>query len=181
MSLRKNFKKLPEATKAEFTERLTLGVEKRYWTVIKGAELDKLRRLEGGGHFLPANYVLKDPAGTSSTKARLMLDPLQVFNGTLLTPVNVENKIGDVLRCQQALTIIGTQDIHKAFFRLRLSPAAKKIVFIMDMNSQGELTADDTPGTRLVAVSVDVSVMGINQTPLLLALVLPKELEALQQ
>ena len=53
MSLRKNFKKLPEATKAEFTERLTLGVEKRYWTVIKGAELDKLRRLEGGGHFLP--------------------------------------------------------------------------------------------------------------------------------
>ena len=55
MSLRKNFKKLLEATKAEFTQRLTEGVEKGYWTVIKGADLDKLQRPDGGGHFLRAN------------------------------------------------------------------------------------------------------------------------------
>ena len=92
MSLRKNFKKLPKATKAEFTERLTLGVEKGYWTVIKGAELHKLRRAEGGGHFLLANYVLKDPAEMLSTKARLVLDPSKVFKRTLLTQVNVKKK-----------------------------------------------------------------------------------------
>ena len=41
----------------------------------------------------------------------------------------------------------------------------------MDITADGQLTADDTPGTRLVAVSIDVSVMGVSQTPLLLALV----------
>ena len=91
MSLRKNFKKLPEATKGEFGQRLTKGIGKGYWSLIEGADLDKLQRPEGGGHFLPANYVLKDPAGTSSTKARLVLDPSQMYNTTLLAPINVEN------------------------------------------------------------------------------------------
>ena len=94
----------------------------------------------------------------------------QVFNSTLLTPVNLEKKIGDVLQCQQASTIIETQDIAEAFFRLRLSPAAKNIVFLMDITEDVRLTADVTPGNRLVAVSFDVSGMEVSQTPLLLAL-----------
>ena len=94
-------------------------------------------------------------------KARLRLDPPQVFNSTLLAPVNVENKIGDVFRCQQALGIFATQDIKEAFFRLWLSPAAKKIVFLMDITEDGQLTADDGPGTRLVVVRVNMSVMEV--------------------
>ena len=129
MSLRKNFKKLPDASKAEFTQRLTEGIGKGYWTVIEGADLDKLRRPEGGGHFLPANDVLKDPEGTASTKGRLMLDPSQVFNGILLTPINVENKIQDVRRKVQSLGIVATQDIKEAFFRLRLSQQPKESCF----------------------------------------------------
>ena len=41
----------------------------------------------------------------------------------------------------------------------------------MNMTEDRQLTADDTPGTEIVAISLDVSVMGVSQTPLLLALV----------
>ena len=58
MSLRKTFKKLLEAKKTEFTQHLIKGVGKGYWTKIQGAELDKLQRPWGGGHFFPANNVL---------------------------------------------------------------------------------------------------------------------------
>ena len=136
------------------------------------------------------------------------MDTSQVFNGTLLTQINLEKKIQDVIRKVQSLAIVATQDIKEAFFRLRLSPAAKRILFLMDINSQGELTADDAQATRLVGVKVNISVIGVSQTPLLLALVrgdlhldailqfmiremayvddlptsvLPKEIEALQQ
>ena len=50
-------------------------------------------------------------------------------------------------------------------------PAAKKITFLMDITEDGQLTAYDSPGNRLVAVSVNLSGMGVSQTPLLPALV----------
>ena len=60
-------------------------------------------------------------------KARLVLDTSQVFNGTLLTPINLENKIQDVIRKVQSLGIVATQDIKEAFFRLRLSPVTARL------------------------------------------------------
>ena len=64
-----------------------------------------------------------------------------------------------------------TQDVKEVFFRLRLLPAAKKIVFLMETTEDGQLTAYDSPGNRPVALSVNLSVMGVSQTPLLPALV----------
>ena len=170
-SLRRDFIKLLAATRQEFTKRLKDGVSKEYWNVIEGAELDKLRHPDGRGHFLPANYVLKDPQGGASTKAILVFNPSQAYNTTLLAPTNVENRIQDVLRKIQSLGIVATQDIQEAFFRLGLSPAAEKMLFLMDLTEDGQLTTDNTPGTRLVAVAKAVSIMGVSQLPLLLALV----------
>ena len=89
-----------------------------------------------------------------------------------MAPINVENKIQDVLRKIQSLGIVATQDIQEAFFRLRLAPnAANIILFLMDLTEDGKLTAEDTNTTRLVAVAVLVSIMGVSQSPLLQALV----------
>ena len=65
LSLRKSTASLSSAAKAEFSKRLTQGVKRGFWSI---QEVDKMRALGSGAHFLPAGFVLKDPAGSASTK-----------------------------------------------------------------------------------------------------------------
>ena len=124
-------------------------------------EVDKLRALGSGAHFLPVVYVLKDPAGAATTKVRLILDPSQAFNGRLLSVYNAESTISSVLRKLQALPVVTVQDIKTAFWRLRLSPAqSKQSTFLMGWEPEGGeyrkcvLTEQATSTSRLVAVAV---------------------------
>ena len=65
LSLRKSTASLCSAAKAEFSKRLSQGVKRGFWSI---QEVDKMRALGSGAHFLPAGFVLKDPAGSASTK-----------------------------------------------------------------------------------------------------------------
>ena len=100
-----------------------------------------------------------------------------MYNGQLLPPVNIENNISSVLRKLQSLPICGVQDIKEAYFRLRLADSrAQPLVFLMDWEAaggkdgRGTLIAEQTTTSQLVGVVVDVSVMGINQSGIMLAL-----------
>ena len=171
--LRKAFSKLGDEVKSEFIKRLTKGVEKDYWEIIDGDELDKLRQPGSQAHFLPAGYALKSASGTKcSTKCRLVLDPSGVYNDTLVKPANVEQPISGVLRKIQAVPVVACQDISEAFFRLKVDEAStNQLVFLMDWDpTTGELTAEPTPNTRLVGVRVKSVIMGVNQSPCLLSL-----------
>ena len=70
-------------------------MSKGLWEVV---ELDRLRILGSGAHFLPAAYVLKDPQGRATTKVRLVLDPSMGYNRRLISVYNAENTIASVLR-----------------------------------------------------------------------------------
>ena len=132
-SLRKSAASLPPAAKAEFSKRLTQGVKRGFWSI---QEIDKMRSLKGGCHFLPAGFVLKDPAGSLTAKVRLVLDPSQAYNGRLLAPFNAESTLASVLRKLQALPVVAVQDIETAFWRLRLAQQ-KQLCFLMDFEPQG--------------------------------------------
>ena len=109
LSLRKSTASLSSAVKAEFSKRLSQGVKRGFWSI---QEVDKMRALGSGAHFLPAGFVLKDPAGSASTKVRLVLDPSQAFNGRLLAPFNAESTLASVLHKLQALPVVAVQDIE---------------------------------------------------------------------
>ena len=153
-SLRKSALSLPAAAKAEFSRRLTQGVPNGFWSVEEVADMRKLKDV----HFLPAGFVCKDPAGSSTTKVRLVLDPSQGYNSRLLAPYNAESTLASVLRKLQGIPVIAVQDIETAFWRLRLDQK-QKLCFLMDYeekggeNQAGELTAQVTPTSRLVAVA----------------------------
>ena len=171
LSLPKSAASLSSAAKAEFSKRLSQGVKRGFWSI---QEIDKMRALSSGAHFLPAGFVLKDPAGSASTKVRLVLDPSQAYNGRLLAPFNAESTLVSVLRKLQALPVVVVQDIETAFWRLRLAQQ-RQLCFLMDFepeggeDGQGELTAQATATSRLVAVAVLVAIMGVNQSGLFLA------------
>ena len=132
LRLRRDFSKLSQATQDEFVKRMLSGWKKNYWQVVQGDKMTKLCRPGGGAHFLPAGYVLKDPQGSNTTKARLILDPSQCFNQTLVKPANIEKPIGAVLRRIQALPVAPCQDISVAFFRLKLDESSsKQLCFLM--------------------------------------------------
>ena len=101
-----------------------------------------------------------------------MLDPSQCYNETLVKPANVEQPIGAVLRRIQALPIAACQDIGEAFFRLKLDEtSAKQLCFLMDYNlDTKQLTAENTARTRLVGVKVKSAIMGVTQSPFILAI-----------
>ena len=80
--------------------------------------------------------MLQDPAGSSTTKVRLVLDPSQAYNGRLLAPFNAESTLASVLRKLQALPVVAVQDIETAFWRLRLAQQ-KQLCFLMDFEPQG--------------------------------------------
>ena len=170
-SLRKSAVSLPTAAKEEFSRRLTQGVAKGFWSIEEVADVRKLKDV----HFLPAGFVCKDPAGSSTTKVRLVLDPSQAYNGRLLAPYNAESTLASVLRKLQAIPVIAVQDIETAFWRLRLDQK-KRLCFLMDYDEKGGadqtgvLTAQVTPTSRLVAVMVLCVVMGVSQSGLYLAL-----------
>ena len=176
-TMRNNFAKLTSESRNEFNERLLSGVHKGYWHLVMGEELEKLRQPGSEAHFLPSGYVLKPASSGSSTRVRLVLDPSLVYNQQLLPPVNIENSISSVLRKLQSLPICAVQDIKEAYFRLRLAESREKpLVFLMECeatggeNGQGVLTAGKTATSQLVGVVVDVSVMGISQSGIMLAL-----------
>ena len=92
--LRRSAASLPSAAKAEFSKRLTQGVAKGFWSIQNVEDMRKLKDI----HFLPAGFVCKDPAGSATTKVRLVLDPSQAYNGRLLAPFNAESTLASVLR-----------------------------------------------------------------------------------
>ena len=174
-TLRRNFTKLPSDTKAEFTRRLTDGVTKGFWHIIEGKKLEVLCQPGSGPHFLPSGYVLKHSDNGASTKVRLVLDPSMAYKQRLLARGNAENTIASVLRKLQTLPVCAVQDIQEALFCLRLM-RNQNLCFLMDYEPHcgaeggGALTAEMSSSSRLVAVAVLVTIMGVSQSGLLLAL-----------
>ena len=84
-SLRKAFSGLEPEAQAEFTSRLTKGLEKKYWRILD--EKEALRNKDS--LYLPAGFVLKNQG---STRARLILYPSGNLNGALLKAPNLEEK-----------------------------------------------------------------------------------------
>ena len=99
-SLRKAFSGLEPEAQAEFTSRLTKGLEKKYWRIFK--EKEALDLLNKDGLYLPAGFVFKNQG---STRARLTLDPSGNLNGALLKAPNLEEKISSVLRRIQNMPV----------------------------------------------------------------------------
>ena len=136
-----------------------------------------MRQPGSGAHFLPSGYVLKPQTSGASTKVRLVLDPSMAFNQRLLPPVNIENTIASVLIKLQALPVCAGQDIQEAYFCLRLAESQEKpLAFLMDYEAKGgedgcgALTTGRTATSKLVAVFLLVTVMGISQSGILLSL-----------
>ena len=86
-SLRKAFSGLEPEAQAEFTSRLTKGLENKYWRILE--EKEALDLITKDGLYLPAGFVLKTQG---STHARLILDPSGNLNGALLKSPNLEEK-----------------------------------------------------------------------------------------
>ena len=176
LSLRRAFDKLPIEVQEEFSRRLTEGLKKNYWEIVPAEEERQMRSSvlseKQHPHWLPANFQLKEANSSASTKARLVLDPSESLNGTLLDPPNIEEKIATVLRRQQSLPIVFSSDIKEAFFRLRLrSESTNSLMFLMDFDANTQvLTAKAGPDTTLVTVRPLVCIMGVKQSPIFLAL-----------
>ena len=70
------------------------------------------------------------------------------------------------------MPIIMSADIREAYFRLRISPAAKlSSLFLMDFDTQTkQLTAKVTPHSKMVTIQTKVSIMGVNQSGSFLSL-----------
>ena len=95
-----------------------------------------------------------------------MLDPSSSLNGALLKAPNLEETIASVLRRIQRTPVICSADIREAYFRLRVSPAAKNLsLFLMDyVNQTKQLTAKVSQHSKLVTVQAEVSIMGVSQS-----------------
>ena len=140
ISLRKSFSNLEPAAQAEFTERLTQGLKKKYWEEVPEEEAIAMRRPPGpgvvNGHYLPANFVLKSQG---TTRSRLVLDPSGSLNQKLLKAPSLEQNIATVMRRTQCTPIV---DIREAFFRITLSPKSSKLsMFLMAINTTRADTA----------------------------------------
>ena len=85
--LRIAFSGLEVEAQAEFTSRLTKGLEMKYWRILEEKEALDLRNTDG--LYLHAGFVLKK---SGTTKARLILDPSGNLNGALLKAPNLEEK-----------------------------------------------------------------------------------------
>jgi hypothetical protein len=170
IALRRAFQKLPQEVQMEFSRRLTDGVAQNFWEIVKPEENAVMQR--GGCHWLPANFMLKEAGSHASTKCRLVLDPSQSLNGTLLDPPNLERGISLVLRRLQALPIMFSCDIKECFFKLKLHRDSQdQLLFLMDYDrSTGQLTAAVGPDTELVTIRPLVTVMGAKQSPAMLSL-----------
>ena len=107
-----------------------------------------------------------------STQARLVLDPSSSLNGALLKAPNLVENISSVLRRIQGMPIICSADIREAYFRLRISPAAKlSSLFLMDFDNQTkQLTAKVSQHSKLATIQAKVSIMGVNQSGSFLSL-----------
>ena len=168
ISLRKSFSNLEPAAQAEFTERLTQGLKKKYWEEVPEEEAIAMRRPPGpgvvNGHSLPANFVLKSQG---TTRSRLVLDPSGSLNQKLLKAPNLEQNIATVMRRTQCTPILCCMDIREAFFRITLSPKSSNLsMFLMDINTKtGELAPKQGSDTKLVTIRSKSSIMGINQSP----------------
>ena len=70
------------------------------------------------------------------------------------------------------MPIICSADIREAYFRLRISPAAKlSSLFLMDFDNQTkQLTAKVSQHSKLVTVQAEVSIMGVSQSGSFLSL-----------
>ena len=110
--LRIAFSGLEVEAQAEFTSRLTKGLEMKYWRILEEKEALDLRNTDG--LYLPAVFVLKR---SGTTKARLILDPSNSLNSKLLKTPNLEEKISSVLRKIQNMPILLSADVKEAFFK----------------------------------------------------------------
>jgi hypothetical protein len=157
-SLRKAFSVLELETQAEFTDRLTRGLGK-YWRILPPQEAIDLRNKDG--LYLPAGFVLKNQG---STKARLILDPSGNLNAALLKALNLEEKIGSVLRRIQAMPILLSADVREAFFKIKVAPASHHLsLFLMDYDRwTKQLTAKVTENLEMVTIQALVLIMGVN-------------------
>ena len=101
-----------------------------------------------------------------------MLDPSSSLNGALLKAPNLEENISSVLRRIQGMPIICSADIQEAYFRLRVSPAAKlSSLFLLEFDNQTkQLTAKISQHSKLVTVQDEVSIMGVSQSGSFLSL-----------
>ena len=79
IALRKAFSALEYEAQTEFISRLTKGLEKKYWRILKEKKALDLRNKDG--LYLSTGFVLKSQG---STCARLVLDPSRNLNGALL-------------------------------------------------------------------------------------------------
>ena len=172
-SLRKTFDKLEPEAQAEFTERLTQGINKKYWQVVPEEDAIAMRMPPGpvvvNEHYLPANFELKTQG---TTQACLVLDPSGLLNQKLLKAPNLEKPIQNVKRRTQCIPVLCCMDIREALFRITLSPESSRLsMFLMDLNTKtGELAPKQGPDTKLVTVRNLVLIMGTLQSPAFLGL-----------
>jgi hypothetical protein len=85
--LRKAFSNLEVEAQIEFTNRLTKGLENKYWQIVEEKEALHLKNTDG--LYLLAGFVLKK---SGTTKARLILDPSGSLNWSLFKSPNLEEE-----------------------------------------------------------------------------------------
>ena len=107
-NLRKAFRKLEPSAQEEFTQRLTQGLNKKYWEIVGEKEATEMRKKILPGHYLPSNFVLKTQG---TTRARLVLDPSGTLNQSLLKAPNLEENISSVMRRIQGTPVLCSLDI----------------------------------------------------------------------
>ena len=192
-SLRRSMNNLPEATRQEFSDKLTAGLKKGYWDVQEFDVMANLQNeqasrketfVETAGdraeapacvpgpvtHFLPTGVVLKECPST--TKARLVLDPSRSINTTLIKAPNLEFPITSILRRLSTLPFLAFADIGEAYWRMRLDESSSgNLCFLMDQDQKtGRLMASGAPGTKIVCLRPNRSIMGITQSSAFLSL-----------